>query len=227
MVLSIVFSVMSLFLFFCQLFTLTKGGRFYLTGFFQILAGKWKGAGNVRLGILHKGAFQTKREESWLMLGRKGNGKNMHCLSWGQVWDGVTQYFLKIGVFHQRTRPKAWGRARETRAEPDVYQLRHLLPLGIWHKAQPKACLFGTKPWCNRFIACSAPHSISASYKVQCTTGRATFECLRSEIIWVDGEGACGLERKPLQLYLFAQLVSVPPHPSSNEEVHPFPKFIF
>lgn len=42
MILSVVFSVISLFLFFCQLFTLTKGGRFYLTGFFQILAGKWR-----------------------------------------------------------------------------------------------------------------------------------------------------------------------------------------
>lgn len=41
MILSVIFSVLSLFLFFCQLFTLTKGGRFYITGFFQILAGKW------------------------------------------------------------------------------------------------------------------------------------------------------------------------------------------
>lgn len=41
MILSVIFSVLSLFLFFCQLFTLTKGGRFYLTGIFQILAGKW------------------------------------------------------------------------------------------------------------------------------------------------------------------------------------------
>uniref|UniRef100_A0A6I8QN07 Peripheral myelin protein 22 n=1 Tax=Xenopus tropicalis TaxID=8364 RepID=A0A6I8QN07_XENTR len=38
MILSIIFSVLSLFLFFCQLFTLTKGGRFYITGFFQVLA---------------------------------------------------------------------------------------------------------------------------------------------------------------------------------------------
>lgn len=38
MILSIIFSVLSLFLFFCQLFTLTKGGRFYLTGIFQLLA---------------------------------------------------------------------------------------------------------------------------------------------------------------------------------------------
>lgn len=42
MILSIIFSVLSLFLFFCQLFTLTKGGRFYITGVFQILAGKWE-----------------------------------------------------------------------------------------------------------------------------------------------------------------------------------------
>uniref|UniRef100_A0A667HDT5 Peripheral myelin protein 22 n=1 Tax=Lynx canadensis TaxID=61383 RepID=A0A667HDT5_LYNCA len=40
MILSIIFSVLSLFLFFCQLFTLTKGGRFYITGVFQILAGE-------------------------------------------------------------------------------------------------------------------------------------------------------------------------------------------
>ncbi|XP_072312278.1 peripheral myelin protein 22b [Eucyclogobius newberryi] len=38
MILSIIFSVLALFLFFCQLFTLQKGGRFFLTGAFQILA---------------------------------------------------------------------------------------------------------------------------------------------------------------------------------------------
>ncbi|XP_072229763.1 peripheral myelin protein 22b [Leuresthes tenuis] len=38
MILSIIFSCLSLFLFFCQLFTLQKGGRFFLTGIFQILA---------------------------------------------------------------------------------------------------------------------------------------------------------------------------------------------
>uniref|UniRef100_G1LFY1 Peripheral myelin protein 22 n=1 Tax=Ailuropoda melanoleuca TaxID=9646 RepID=G1LFY1_AILME len=38
MILSVIFSVLSLFLFFCQLFTLTKGGRFYITGIFQVLA---------------------------------------------------------------------------------------------------------------------------------------------------------------------------------------------
>lgn len=38
MILSIIFSCLALFLFFCQLFTLQKGGRFFLTGTFQILA---------------------------------------------------------------------------------------------------------------------------------------------------------------------------------------------
>ncbi|KAM9832457.1 peripheral myelin protein 22b isoform 1-T2 [Neosynchiropus ocellatus] len=38
MILSIIFSCLSLFIFFCQLFTLQKGGRFFLTGTFQILA---------------------------------------------------------------------------------------------------------------------------------------------------------------------------------------------
>ncbi|KAL2078686.1 hypothetical protein ACEWY4_026371 [Coilia grayii] len=38
MILSIIFSFISLFLFFCQLFTLQKGGRFFLTGVFQIFA---------------------------------------------------------------------------------------------------------------------------------------------------------------------------------------------
>uniref|UniRef100_A0A8C1PX72 Peripheral myelin protein 22 n=1 Tax=Cyprinus carpio TaxID=7962 RepID=A0A8C1PX72_CYPCA len=38
MILSIIFCFLSLFLFFCQLFTLQKGGRFFLTGVFQIFA---------------------------------------------------------------------------------------------------------------------------------------------------------------------------------------------
>ncbi|KAG8430089.1 hypothetical protein GDO86_018501, partial [Hymenochirus boettgeri] len=36
--LSIIFSVLSLFMFFCQLFTTHQGGRFHITGFFQLLA---------------------------------------------------------------------------------------------------------------------------------------------------------------------------------------------
>ncbi|NP_001279964.1 peripheral myelin protein 22b isoform X1 [Callorhinchus milii] len=39
MILSIIFSFLSVILFFCQLFTLQKGGRFYITGTFQLLAG--------------------------------------------------------------------------------------------------------------------------------------------------------------------------------------------
>ncbi|XP_072882007.1 peripheral myelin protein 22b [Hemitrygon akajei] len=39
MILSVIFSFLSVILFFCQLFTLQKGGRFYITGIFQLLAG--------------------------------------------------------------------------------------------------------------------------------------------------------------------------------------------
>ncbi|XP_042308796.1 peripheral myelin protein 22 [Sceloporus undulatus] len=56
MVLAIIFSVLSLFLFFCQLFTLTKGGRFYLTGIFQILAG---------LCVMSGAAIYTVRHPEW------------------------------------------------------------------------------------------------------------------------------------------------------------------
>ncbi|XP_016051898.1 PREDICTED: peripheral myelin protein 22 [Miniopterus natalensis] len=56
MILSVVFSVISLFLFFCQLFTLTKGGRFYLTGFFQILAG---------LCVMSAASIYTVRHTEW------------------------------------------------------------------------------------------------------------------------------------------------------------------
>ncbi|XP_002718890.1 peripheral myelin protein 22 [Oryctolagus cuniculus] len=56
MILSIIFSVLSLFLFFCQLFTLTKGGRFYITGVFQILAG---------LCVMSAAAIYTVRHTEW------------------------------------------------------------------------------------------------------------------------------------------------------------------
>ena len=59
MILSIIFSVLSLFLFFCQLFTLTKGGRFYITGIFQILAGKWETVKSMRKLGLSKAAEQS------------------------------------------------------------------------------------------------------------------------------------------------------------------------
>ncbi|CAL8381152.1 unnamed protein product [Gadus morhua 'NCC'] len=47
MILSIIFSCISLILFFCQLFTLQKGGRFLLTGVFQILAGLFVMCGGI------------------------------------------------------------------------------------------------------------------------------------------------------------------------------------
>lgn len=47
MILSIIFSCLSLFLFFCQLFTLQKGGRFFLTGTFQILASEFIPINNI------------------------------------------------------------------------------------------------------------------------------------------------------------------------------------
>ncbi|MXQ89437.1 hypothetical protein E5288_WYG000916 [Bos mutus] len=56
MILSIIFSVLSLFLFFCQLFTLTKGGRFYITGVFQILAG---------LCVMSAASIYTVRHPEW------------------------------------------------------------------------------------------------------------------------------------------------------------------
>ncbi|XP_054427188.1 peripheral myelin protein 22 [Pteronotus mesoamericanus] len=56
MILSVIFSVLSLFLFFCQLFTLTKGGRFYLTGIFQILAG---------LCVMSAASIYTVRHSEW------------------------------------------------------------------------------------------------------------------------------------------------------------------
>lgn len=56
MILSVIFSVLSLFLFFCQLFTLTKGGRFYITGVFQVLAG---------LCVMSAAAIYTVRHNEW------------------------------------------------------------------------------------------------------------------------------------------------------------------
>ncbi|XP_006762803.1 PREDICTED: peripheral myelin protein 22 [Myotis davidii] len=56
MILSIIFSVLSLFLFFYQLFTITKGGRFYLTGIFQILAG---------LCVMSAASIYTVRHTEW------------------------------------------------------------------------------------------------------------------------------------------------------------------
>lgn len=54
MILSIIFSCLSLFLFFCQLFTLQKGGRFFLTGTFQILASLFVMSGAIIYTVMSK-----------------------------------------------------------------------------------------------------------------------------------------------------------------------------
>ncbi|NP_001080285.1 peripheral myelin protein 22 L homeolog [Xenopus laevis] len=64
MILSIIFSVLSLFLFFCQLFTLTKGGRFFLTGFFQVLAAACVMAGASIFTVRHT-EWQTAEVASY------------------------------------------------------------------------------------------------------------------------------------------------------------------
>ncbi|KAJ3607695.1 hypothetical protein NHX12_024746 [Muraenolepis orangiensis] len=57
MILSIIFSCISLFLFFCQLFTLQKGGRFFLTGTFQIIAS---------LFVMSGGIIYTVMSPNWV-----------------------------------------------------------------------------------------------------------------------------------------------------------------
>lgn len=55
MILSIIFSCLSLFLFFCQLFTLPKGGRFIPTGVFQILASLFVMSGAIIYTVMSPG----------------------------------------------------------------------------------------------------------------------------------------------------------------------------
>ncbi|XP_038152861.1 peripheral myelin protein 22b [Cyprinodon tularosa] len=55
MILSIIFSCLSLFLFFCQLFTLQKGGRFFLTGAFQIIASLFVMSGAIIYTVMSPG----------------------------------------------------------------------------------------------------------------------------------------------------------------------------
>ncbi|XP_028935578.1 peripheral myelin protein 22 [Ornithorhynchus anatinus] len=72
MILSIIFSVLSLFLFFCQLFTLTKGGRFYITGIFQILAG---------LCVMSAATIYTAKHHEWQVPGEYSYGF-AYILAW-------------------------------------------------------------------------------------------------------------------------------------------------
>ncbi|XP_074463969.1 peripheral myelin protein 22-like [Larus michahellis] len=73
MILSIIFSVLSLFLFFCQLFTLTKGGRFYVTGVFQILAG---------LCVMSGAAIFTVRHTDWHQASENTSYGFAYILAW-------------------------------------------------------------------------------------------------------------------------------------------------
>ncbi|OPJ88776.1 peripheral myelin protein 22 [Patagioenas fasciata monilis] len=73
MILSIIFSVLSLFLFFCQLFTLTKGGRFYITGVFQILAG---------LCVMSGAAIFTVRHTDWHQASENTSYGFAYILAW-------------------------------------------------------------------------------------------------------------------------------------------------
>ncbi|KFW04290.1 Peripheral myelin protein 22, partial [Fulmarus glacialis] len=73
MILSIIFSVLSLFLFFCQLFTLTKGGRFYVTGIFQILAG---------LCVMSGAAIFTVRHTDWHQASENTSYGFAYILAW-------------------------------------------------------------------------------------------------------------------------------------------------
>ncbi|OXB81189.1 UNVERIFIED_CONTAM: hypothetical protein H355_005119, partial [Colinus virginianus] len=73
MILSVIFSVLSLFLFFCQLFTLTKGGRFYLTGIFQILAG---------LCVMSGAAIFTVRHTDWHQASENTSYGFAYILAW-------------------------------------------------------------------------------------------------------------------------------------------------
>ncbi|XP_006097432.1 peripheral myelin protein 22 [Myotis lucifugus] len=73
MILSIIFSVLSLFLFFYQLFTITKGGRFYLTGIFQILAG---------LCVMSAASIYTVRHTEWHIYNSDNSYGFAYILAW-------------------------------------------------------------------------------------------------------------------------------------------------
>ncbi|XP_020315967.1 peripheral myelin protein 22b [Oncorhynchus kisutch] len=65
MILSIIFSFISLFLFFCQLFTLQKGGRFFVTGVFQILASLFVMSGAVIYTVMSPNWVPVSEAFGW------------------------------------------------------------------------------------------------------------------------------------------------------------------
>ncbi|XP_043946456.1 peripheral myelin protein 22 [Protopterus annectens] len=73
MILSIIFSILSFCLFFCQLFTLQKGGRFYLTGGFQLLAS---------LCVMSGASIYTARHVDWNSKLTNGGFGFAYILAW-------------------------------------------------------------------------------------------------------------------------------------------------
>ncbi|KAJ8254114.1 hypothetical protein COCON_G00207260 [Conger conger] len=71
MVLSVLYSVLAFLFFLCQLFTLQKGGRFFLTGIFQILAS---------LLVMSAAAVYTVQSSDWVQE-REGFGFS-YILAW-------------------------------------------------------------------------------------------------------------------------------------------------
>ncbi|KAJ8251408.1 hypothetical protein GJAV_G00221020 [Gymnothorax javanicus] len=71
MVLSVLYSILALLFFLCQLFTLRKGGRFFLTGIFQILAS---------LLVMSAAAIYTARSSDWVQ--EKGVFGVSYVLAW-------------------------------------------------------------------------------------------------------------------------------------------------
>lgn len=95
MILSIVFSVLSLFLFFCQLFTLTKGGRFYITGIFQVLAG---------LCVMTGAVIYTVKHPEWHFNTENNNYGFSYILAWVAL-----PLALVSGLIYVILRKREWG----------------------------------------------------------------------------------------------------------------------
>lgn len=94
MILSIIFSVLSLFLFFCQLFTLTKGGRFYITGVFQVLAG---------LCVMSAAVIYTVKHTEWHF-----NNDNSYGFAYMLAWVAFPLALLS-GIVYVILRKREWG----------------------------------------------------------------------------------------------------------------------
>uniref|UniRef100_A0A803YDL9 Peripheral myelin protein 22 n=1 Tax=Meleagris gallopavo TaxID=9103 RepID=A0A803YDL9_MELGA len=128
MILSVIFSVLSLFLFFCQLFTLTKGGRFYLTGIFQILAGKWELINGSGCGDALGMGFQAGERETSAFLSTEAGGQSSWLLEGKRVC---------IMWIHRALLPPHWCPAARTCCTPKFLAM---LP---WQTAAPAGEMSG------------------------------------------------------------------------------------